>query len=146
MSDVVPPAPRAILYTEDDENDVFLMGHALKRAGVPHPLSVATDGQQAIDALADPARHGSPATMPAVVLLDLNLPRRSGFEVLKWIRSQPVFAELVVVILSSSNHKKDIDQALALGATAYFVKPANVNDRVQLIRVLQERWLRSTTA
>lgn len=140
------PAPRAIFYTEDDENDVFLMRHALKRAGITNPLLVATDGQQAIDMLAATPSPGGAAIQTGLVLLDLNLPVRSGFEVLQWIRTQPRFAQLVVAVLSSSNQQKDIDAAHALGANAYFVKPSNVQERLDLVRTLHDRWLTSSTA
>lgn len=124
-----------VLYTEDDENDAFLMRHAFQRAGIEHPLVVVTDGQQAINYL------GGEHPLPCLLVLDLNLPVRSGFEVLTWVRQQPRFSNLLVVILSSSNHTKDIDRAYSLGANSYFVKPSNVEKRMELVRTLQQKWL-----
>lgn len=141
MNAATSPPARPLLYTEDDDNDAFLMRHALKRAGVANPLVVASDGQQAIDALSGDRCLAAAARLPALVLLDLNLPVRTGFEVLQWIRAQPRFSELVVVVLSSSNHQKDIDAARALGANDYLVKPSNVEERLRMVRTLQEKWL-----
>ena len=132
-----------LLYVEDDENDAFLMRHAFTRAGVQHPLTVVSDGQQAVDYLAGagPFADRDRYPVPGMLLLDLNLPLRSGFEVLEWVRSQPRYSELIVAVLSSSNHAKDIDRANALGASAYFVKPSDVEKRRELVRTLQARWL-----
>jgi CheY-like chemotaxis protein len=146
---VRPAAPLApVLYTEDDENDAFLMQHAFRRAGITHPLVVLTDGQQAIDYLAGepPFTPRTEHPLPSLLVLDLNLPLRSGFDVLAWVRQQAHFASLLVVVLSSSNHTKDIDRAYALGANSYFVKPSNVDKRMELVRTLQEKWLSRHTA
>lgn len=146
MTDAPQAAPDSlppVLYTEDDENDAFLMRHAFQRAGIQHPLVVVTDGQQAINYLAGepPYAPRSDHPLPCLLVLDLNLPVRSGFEVLTWVRQQPGFSNLLVVILSSSNHTKDIDRAYSLGANSYFVKPSNVEKRMELVRTLQQKWL-----
>jgi CheY-like chemotaxis protein len=133
--------PRPVLYAEDDENDAFLMRHAFVRAGLRQPLVVVPDGQQAIDYLSGAGRFaGTAPKLPGLVVLDLNLPLRTGFEVLKWIRSQARFAKLPVAVLSSSNQRRDMEQAKTLGASAYFVKPADVQHRTLLVREFDERW------
>lgn len=134
---------RPVLYVEDDENDAFLMRHAFGRTGIQHPLVVVTDGQKAIDYLAGriATGEGAGAEMPCLIILDLNLPHRSGFEVLAWLREQPCFASLLVVIFSSSNHTHDIDKAYALGANAYLVKPPDIRKRMELVGQLREKWL-----
>lgn len=134
---------RVVLYAEDDDNDAFLIQHCWETAAIPHALEIVPDGQRAIDYLsghgdfADRAKH----PLPSLVLLDLNLPRLSGLQVLAWIRQQPQFAALPVAILSSSNQEKDIDGARALGADDYFVKPSNVTELARLVARFRERWL-----
>lgn len=131
------PSARPILYAEDDENDAFLMRLALQRAGIQRPLVVVPDGMQAIRALEDACRPGADSE-PGLVLLDLNMPVRTGFDVLKWIRAQPQLRDLAVIVLSSSNHQKDIDAAAALGANRYVVKPSSVEDLVRFAGTLHE--------
>jgi CheY-like chemotaxis protein len=140
---LTPPTP-PILYAEDDENDAFFMRHAFTRAGLSHRLVVVPDGQHAIHYLNGSEFYGDREAhpLPALVLLDLNLPARNGFEVLEWIRQQPPFLKLPVVIFSSSNHHRDLDRARALGADEYWVKPADTARRIEIVRSLEERWLR----
>ena len=134
-----------VLYTEDDENDAFLVRHCWRRAALAHPLTIFSDGQQPIDYLAGHGEFADRAAhpWPALLLLDLNLPRKSGHEVLAWVRAQPQFAPLPIAILSSSNQKKDLDRARALGATDYFVKPSNVTQLAALIAQIDRRWLQA---
>jgi CheY-like chemotaxis protein len=95
---------RTILQVEDDPNDVLFLQMAVKRGAVEIPLRVVTDGKQAIDYLAGVGKFidREEYPLPAVVLLDLRLPRVPGHEVLRWIRRQPQFAALPVIILSAS--------------------------------------------
>lgn len=133
----------AILYVEDEKSDVLLLRVAFSLARLTNPVHVAVDGAQAIDYLADnsPFADRSQHPLPALVLLDLNLPKKSGFEVLSWIRQQPQFASLPVVIYTSSVGLIDKDTAQLLGATDYFVKRFGVSDIAELVRSLAERWL-----
>jgi len=134
----------AVLVVDDDPNDVFFMHLGFKAAGLPQALHIAVDGQQAIDYLAgnglfaDRAQH----PLPALVLLDLHLPGLSGFEVLRWLRQQPQFQSLPVVILTASDREADKAQAQQLGANEYIVKPINlVAVLPELLRVMAGRWL-----
>lgn len=130
-----------ILQVEDSEDDVFMMKRVLKKAGVPNPVRVAWDGQQAMDYLAaalDPARRQD-HPLPVLVLLDLKLPYRDGFEVLEWIRAQPALADLHVVMLTGSGEARDRQRALALGARAYLVKPASIDDIRSLLPASERR-------
>lgn len=135
-----------VVYTEDDDNDALLMRHAFRRAGVAHPLVVLSDGEQAVRYLRESWAALTPVTVatsvsPKLLLLDLNLPRVSGFDVLACIRRELQWANLLVAVLSSSNHKKDMDRAYAMGANAYFVKPADVARRLELVGQIREQWL-----
>lgn len=135
--------PGSILYLEDDDNDAFLMQHAFRRLAVRHPLVIVRDGRQTMDYLRgeQPFSDRRVHPFPVLMLLDLNLPLLTGFEVLQWIRANAQFAHLRVAILSSSNHKKDMDRAYALGANAYFVKPADVARRLELVTTLRDQWI-----
>jgi len=118
------PKP-VILLVEDNEDDAFLMRRALKKTEMDCPLQIAEDGQQALDYLAGNGAYQDRAAhpLPSIVFLDLKLPRIHGFEVLEWIRAQPHFKNLEVVILTSSGEERDKRKALELTACAYLVKP-----------------------
>jgi CheY-like chemotaxis protein len=132
-----------ILLVEDEVNDVLLFKIAFDHAGIALPLRVVTDGQMAIDYLSGAGafadRNEFPT--PCLVLLDLKLPRQSGFEVLKWIREQPAFRHIVVIILTSAEHEQDVAQAYDLGANSFVVKPMDVAQRNETIRLLKGWWL-----
>src|SRR5687768_6854638 len=118
---------RSILLVEDDENDVFFISDALRRSGVDLQLDVARDGQEAIDHLsaAYSGLIGGERVSPAFVLLDLNLPRVTGLEVLKWIREESPWKTVLVIVLTSSPSEADMHQAYSLGANSYIIKPAD---------------------
>ncbi len=128
------------LLAEDSENDVFLMQRAFKTAGISNPLHVVADGEEAISYLKGEGEYGgrSEHPLPAVVLLDLNLPRKNGFEVLEWMRSQPTLKRIVVMILTASNRGADADRAYDLGANFYLTKPGKFEDLVKLTKCLHE--------
>lgn len=130
-----------VLLVEDDANDVLLATRAFTKASLQVDLRRVGNGQEAMDYLsgtgpyADRERH--PA--PSLVLLDLKLPRRSGLEVLAWMRSRPDLAGVRVVCLTSSREEKDVARAYALGASHYFVKPPAFPDLVEQLRAIG-RW------
>jgi len=129
-----------ILVAEDDENDVFLIKRALHQAQFENPLQVVQTGEDAIAYLkgSPPFGDREKFPIPALVLLDLKMPRKNGFEVLAWIRQQPEYNALAVVVLTSSQESADINRAYALGANSYLVKPANFLSLVDMINRLKE--------
>jgi len=134
----------AVLFVDDDLNDVFFMHLGFKAADLPQALHIVVDGQQAIDYLAgngpfaDRAQH----PLPALVLLDLHMPGLSGFEVLNWLRQQPQFQSLPVVIFTASDRTADQQQARQLGANDYIIKPIDlVAGLPELLKELARRWL-----
>jgi len=130
----------SVLLVEDDADDVLLMRRAVKKAGLPDLLKVVDDGDEAVAYLSgdgDPAG----AAPPSFVLLDLKIPKRSGFEVLAWIRSRPGLRRVPVIVLTSSNDKNDVDRAYELGANAYLIKPAAYNDLVELLKAVATFWI-----
>jgi len=137
------PASSPILLVEDNEDDVFLMRRALKEASVQPPLQVVEDGQQAIDYLCGTGQYADRALypLPLVVFLDLKLPLRSGHEVLQWIRAQPLFESLVVVVLTSSDEPKDVSRCYQLGANSYIVKPPTSEQLNDLAKAFKWYWL-----
>lgn len=130
---------QTILLVEDNEDDVFLMQRAFQKSGLANPLAVVTDGDQAIAYLNGSANYGDRRQFPwpVLVLLDLNLPRKSGLEVLEEIRRSPPTRALPVYILSASARPIDVRRALETGANAYLVKPGRVDELAGLTLALQ---------
>jgi CheY-like chemotaxis protein len=132
-----------ILLVEDNPDDVLLIKRAFKKAGLGHSLQVATHGEEAVDYLAggggfaDRDKH----PFPALVLLDLQLPRRSGHEVLAWLRDQEDLRRLPVVVLTSSREPSDINRAYDLGANSYHVKPVSFDALLEMVQVVERYWL-----
>ena len=133
---------QAVLYVEDEENDVIFMRNAWKKVGLRNPLHVVTDGEQAVQYLSgeDKYAHRDTHPMPCLVLLDLKLPKLSGLEVLKWIRQQPALHPLPVMVLSSSNKPQDVCSAYELHANAYLVKPAQTDGLLKMVGSLRDFW------
>ena len=131
----------AILYAEDEANDIFFLELALQNAGSPHALHSVADGRQAIEYLSGlgPYADRSLHPLPQLVLLDINMPKASGLEVLEWIRQEPRFKSLPVVILTSSSRPEDREKAHQLGADDYLLKPSDPRNLVQIVESLQAR-------
>jgi CheY-like chemotaxis protein len=132
-----------ILQVEDDANDVFLLQRAFAEAEILNPVQVATDGQMAIDYLAGVGRFGNRIwhPLPGLILLDLKLPQRSGREVLQWIRSQPGFRRIVVIVFTDAEYVGDIGLAYDLGANSFLIKPADFSRYLTIARLLKTWWL-----
>jgi len=135
-------ANHTILLVEDNEDDVFLMERALMSAGICNPVHVSEDGQLAIDYLDG---HGEFADRdrfpyPRIVFLDLKLPRKSGFDVLSWLRSRTDLPQPLVIVMSSSNAPQDIEHVTELGAASYVVKPPDVALFQQLTDSFRIEW------
>ena len=137
-------SPVVILYVEDEESDVVLLQHVLTKAGIQNPLQTVKDGKAAKDYLAgkEPFADRTAHPLPDLVLLDLNLPYWSGFEVLEWLRQQPQLRRLPVVVFTSSSRPDDIARAYDAGANGYLVKPNALADLTNLVLALHEFWLR----
>jgi CheY-like chemotaxis protein len=133
-------AMTTILHVEDDPNDTLLFEHACRKAGVVFDLQAVSDGDQAIaylrgsNGFSDRMKH----PIPKLILLDLKMPRVSGFDVLAWLRSDELFKQLPVVVLTSSNHDADVKRAYDLGARSYLVKPVGFEALVELVKTLPD--------
>lgn len=135
--------PTAILLVEDNPDDAFFMQRAAKAASVPHELVVVATGDEAVDYLAGAGKFSDRQSfpLPLLVLLDLKLPGRSGHEVLQWIRQQPSLKSTVVVVLTTSRERSDVQKAYALGANAYLVKPSAAPQLIEQVKALKAFWL-----
>ncbi|MDP8917338.1 MAG: response regulator [Pseudomonadota bacterium] len=129
-----------VLIVEDDADDRDLLARAFKRAGIDVPLWFAKDGDEAVAYLEGVAFDMSQAT-PFIVLLDLKLPRRSGFEVLEWIKRNARLRRIPVIILTSSRENVDLERAYDLGANSYLVKPARPEALRQMVEHINAYWL-----
>lgn len=127
-----------ILVVDDSAHDALLMRTVFARAGLVQPLQFAHDGDEAIAYLQgdSPFADRAQFPLPTVMLLDLNMPRKNGFELLEWIRRQPALRRLPVIVLSASSQPEDIRRSYDLGASAYLVKPGNLDGLMHLARTL----------
>ena len=131
--------PVEILMVEDSPGAVRLMVEALRDAGLSNRLNVVEDGEAALDFLRGVAPYQG-AARPGVVLLDLNLPRKNGAEVLGEIRGDPDLQAIPVVVLSTSNAEHDVARCQALDATCYAVKPMDYEGFVAVVTELKRFW------
>jgi CheY-like chemotaxis protein len=122
---------------------VFLLKREFEQAGITSPLNVVIDGQMAIDYLSGKAQFADRLKypLPWLVLSDLKLPKKSGLEVLQWIRQQPHLKKLVVVVFSSSALPQDVDLAYELGANAYIQKSGDPDKLKEIAHLLKGWWL-----
>lgn len=133
-----------ILLVEDNPADILLMRRAFRKEELVNTsLQVVADGDAAVSYLSGEGEYGDRDRypFPDVVLLDLKLPRRSGHEVLAWIKQQPELKRLPVVILTSSRECIDLNRAYDLGANSYLVKPVGFPALVKMLNILHAYWL-----
>ncbi len=132
-----------ILLVEDDPNDIILIKRAFGKASVVNPIQVVEDGEEAIAYLTgkDPYSNREKYPLPILMLLDLKLPRKSGHEVLEWLRSQPGLRRVTVVVLTASQQINDINRAYDLGANSYLVKPVTFDGLLDMVKTLNFYWL-----
>jgi chemotaxis family two-component system response regulator Rcp1 len=125
-----------ILLAEDNDGDVFLVRRALARRALLHELFVTHNGEEALAWLAE---HAEPRSLaPDLILLDLNLPRIDGAQVLSHLRKSDSFSCIPVIVLTSSDSPKDRQMALDLGANLYFRKPTDLASFMDLGRIIEE--------
>lgn len=128
-----------ILLVDDSPDDVALTLRALKKNGMTNHVDVAADGEEALQYLLPDG--GGEAPLPALVLLDINLPKVSGLEVLRVIRAHDRTRYLPVVMLTTSNEQRDIVETYDLGANSYVRKPVVFGDFLEAVRVVGLYWL-----
>ena len=139
MTDTGSGNVRRILIVEDNRGDVLLVEVALRESGLRFELIHIADGEKAIDYLRNLTNgNGSPSL--DLVLLDLNLPKRDGWDVLEELRSVPMKHQVPVMILSSSNAPNDMSRAERLGVSKYIRKPSTLDEFLAIGRTIRQLW------
>lgn len=131
------------LLVDDSEDDLYLFRAACQMAGLRNPLQEVHDGEDAVAYLKGepPFNNRALHPLPMLMLLDLKMPRKDGFEVLEWLRKQPVLRRLPVFVLSASLRLEDAERAFDLGANGFLVKPSTLDELTEMVRTLGA-WLR----
>ena len=131
-----------VLLVEDDLNDIFLVKRAFKLARLETPLQVVTDGEEAIRYLRGEGRYAdrSAYPVPKLVVMDIKMPRLTGFEVLEKVKQDGPLRRIPIVIVSSSDRLEDINRAYELGANAYMVKPMDYRSVEHLFESITHYW------
>lgn len=137
------PEDLTILLVEDNATDVILIRRAFDKAKLGNPVQVVSDGDSAVGYLAGEGiyqdRRQYP--LPILILLDLKLPRRSGLEVLQWLRAQETLRRIPVVMLTSSQQNSDVNAAYDTGVNSYLVKPVEFDGLLQMLKTVNLYWL-----
>jgi len=129
-----------IMVIEDNPGDVTLIQDLLDDAGADYRMSVSDDGAHAIDTL-NMARLNVKHDLPDLILLDLNLPNKSGIEILETIKTDSILKRIPVIVLTSSTDKRDILATYHLHANCYLNKPTNIEDFTRMIKLINDFWL-----
>lgn len=135
-------SPFRILLVEDNPNDIEITRRALARSEVKNQLTVARDGQEALDILLASAEGDGP--LPGLILLDLNLPKVDGREVLSQIKSHPQLKRIPVIVLTTSTREEDIVRTYDLGVNTFISKPVRFEDFTRVVSAIQEYWIIAT--
>jgi CheY-like chemotaxis protein len=133
-----------VLLVEDDDGDVEITRRAFAKGKIANPLYVVGDGEEAIEYLRHEGRYaGAPssAPRPGIILLDLNLPRLSGREVLKVIKSDPALRNIPVVVLTTSSQEADVYHCYESGANTFITKPVDFDKFLHAVILIGEYWL-----
>ena len=134
---------QTILLAEDNSTDALMVQRALKKAHLMNPVQVVDDGDKAVAYLGGEGVYADREKypLPVLLLLDLKLPRRSGLEVLDWLRQQEGLKRLPVVVLTSSKESSDVNRAYDLGANSSLVKPVDFDPLLEMVKTLGLYWV-----
>lgn len=132
-------APFRILLVEDNPNDIEITRRALEKGQLKNELTIARDGQEALDILFGHADGRT--SLPGLILLDLNLPRVDGREVLSRIKSNPELRRIPVIVLTTSTREEDVVRSYDLGVNTFISKPVRFEDFIKVITAIQEYWI-----
>ena len=136
------PERAVILLVDDLPEDILLIRKALEKAAVLNPIYALNSGEETILYLKGGGKYSNrdEYPLPDLLLLDLKMPVMSGFEVLRWIRQEPGLSAMRVIVLTGSDHLRDVNQAYQLGANSFMVKPTDFQDFVNLARSVESYW------
>jgi len=145
VSDPLPTSllGETILLAEDNDDHAVLIKRAFMQARVLNPVQITKDGVEAIAYLNGDGKYANRKEfpVPGLLLLDLKMPNKDGFEVLEWIRGQRALRDLRVVVLTTSDHIFDVQRAYALGASSFLTKPVDLRDFIQLGPAIKGFWV-----
>jgi len=132
-----------ILLVEDSPDDALLIQRAFRKANLANPVQLVRDGEEAVTYLSGAAPYEDRVRfpLPVLMLLDLKLPRRSGLEVLAWVRQESVVKRLPIVVLTSSRESVDVNRAYDLGVNSYLAKPVGFEALLEMVKNLNLYWL-----
>ncbi|MEO0468452.1 MAG: response regulator [Bacteroidota bacterium] len=130
-----PSDMASVLVVEDNEFDRFLIQDTIKRRNLPLQVHIMQDGFDAREFLSEPE-----VVPPSLIVLDLNMPRMDGFELLKWLRVRDAFKQVPIIILTCSESDADRKMAMQEGATDYLLKPMDVDQMEQVVVNLFQKW------
>lgn len=135
---------KIIFLVEDNKADIRLIQEALKTSLLPHQVITVRDGLEAMNYLHQAGEYAN-APRPDLILLDLNLPKKGGREVLAEIKSDPQLKRIPVIILTTSKNQDDIFHSYDLHANCYITKPRNLNQLLQIIQSIERFWFSTVT-
>lgn len=138
MLDTEKVQPIHILLVEDNPHDVEITTRAFLKGKIQNRLSVARDGQEALDMLRDLKANGE---VPGLILLDLNLPKISGIDVLQRIKTDPATRRIPVIVLTTSTREEDVVRAYDLGVNTFISKPVRFEDFLKVVATIEEYWI-----
>jgi CheY-like chemotaxis protein len=133
---------KAILIAEDVEEDAVMVMDSLKKAGVKNPVLTVQDGDEVVAYLKGEGRFAerNKFPFPSVLLLDLKMPRMGGFQVMEWLRTQEIFKNLLIIVLTGCHELREVQKAYSLGAHSFLIKPCNPDDIKNLVRWFAAHW------
>ena len=138
------PWEYSIIIVDDQPDEVLLLKRAFQKANIKNPTQIFRDGQEVIDYLAKLGRHSRRPLAdapPALMLLDLKMPRKTGFEVLQWLRHQSQLQCMIVVVMANSLQPSDIRRAYELGCNSYLPKSENFDQLVEMVGLIYRYWV-----
>ena len=144
MSVEVDDKPKIILLVEDNKADIRLIQEALKKSSVPHEIVIVRNGMEAMAYLRREEEYAD-AVRPDLILLDLNLPRKDGREVLAEIKADSSLKRIPVVVLTTSHNQDDISQSYDLHVNCYITKSRNLSELFAIVKGIEDFWLKTVT-
>lgn len=134
------PKSLQVLLVEDNEGDVRLIKEAFLESNIDKSFSVARDGEEALNFLYKKGSYENNNIVPDIILLDINLPRKNGFEVLEKIKSDPNLKRIPVIMLSSSSSEDHIHKSYDLNVNVYVTKPVDFDEYIQVVKTIEAFW------
>ncbi|PQJ11449.1 two-component system response regulator [Flavipsychrobacter stenotrophus] len=133
-----------ILIAEDDADDRFLLQTAFEENGYKDKLHFVENGVEVLEYLHTQSQNGQADKMPNFILLDLNMPKKDGREVLKELKSNPLYKKIPVIIFSTTNNEQEMRRCYELGANSYITKPNSFENLIKTVAVLRSYWIHTS--